>query len=220
LSRSTESVLRVLLKTAGITNPTQMQLEAWPKIYRRKNLLISAPTGAGKTEAAMVPVLLSLTKETNPNKGVRAVYITPLRSLNRDMLRRMAGYTKAVGLTVDVRHGDSPESVRRRTLLTPPDLLITTPETLGILLSSKLFKLHLRAVEWIIVDEIHELVNTKRGAHLALSLQRLSRMTWSPPVRIGISATLGNIDHAAKFPLVLTLGSSSSIFFRISRGPL
>jgi ATP-dependent Lhr-like helicase len=176
-----------------------MQLEAWPKIYRRKNLLISAPTGAGKTEAAMVPVLLSLTKETNPNKGVRAVYITPLRSLNRDMLRRMAGYTKAVGLTVDVRHGDSPESVRRRTLLTPPDLLITTPETLGILLSSKLFKLHLRAVEWIIVDEIHELVNTKRGAHLALSLQRLSRMTWSPPVRIGISATLGNVDHAAKF---------------------
>jgi ATP-dependent Lhr-like helicase len=191
---------RALLSKAGISKPTPIQTKAWPVVVRRKNSLISAPTGAGKTEAVMVPVLVSLAA-SNRRFGIRAVYITPLRALNRDLLIRLTEYAEAVGLKAAVRHGDSSESARRKTLSNPPDLLITTPETLGILLSSKKFKENLRAVEWVVVDEVHELVSNKRGAHLAISLERLSSLVNKPPVRIGISATIGDLDLAAKFIL-------------------
>jgi ATP-dependent Lhr-like helicase len=190
---------RTLLSKAGIDSPTPIQTKAWPVVIRRKNSLISAPTGSGKTEAVMIPVLVSMA--ASRGSGIRAVYITPLRALNRDLLIRLTEYAEAVGLKAAVRHGDSSESARRKTLSNPPDLLITTPETLGILLSSRKFKENLRAVEWIVVDEVHELVSNKRGAHLAISLERLSCLAYKPPVRIGISATIGDLDLATKFIL-------------------
>ncbi len=191
---------RTLLSKAGIESPTPIQKMAWPVVVRRKNALISAPTGSGKTEAAMLPVLVTMAASEKPT-GIRAVYITPLRALNRDLLVRLTEYTESVGLRAAVRHGDSSESARRKSLQNPPDLLITTPETLGILLSAKKFKENLKDVEWIVVDEVHELINSKRGAHLSLSLERLCNITKKRPVRIGISATIGDLNQAAKFAL-------------------
>ncbi|MGA1974196.1 MAG: DEAD/DEAH box helicase [Conexivisphaerales archaeon] len=192
--------LRVLLSKAGIESPTSIQTKTWPIIIRRKNSLVCAPTGSGKTEAVMIPVLVSMAASRKV-PGIRALYVTPLRALNRDLLVRLTEYAEAVGLKAAVRHGDSPESARRKTLTNPPDLLITTPETLGILLSSKKFKENLRTVEWVVIDEVHELVNSKRGAHLAISLERLAYIASKPPVRVGVSATIGNLDLAAKFIL-------------------
>ena len=195
-----DSAFHALLSKAGISEPTPIQRKAWPVVIRRKNSLITAPTGSGKTEAAMLPVLVTLAA-TPRSHGIRAVYVTPLRALNRDLLIRLTDYAEAVGLKAAVRHGDSSETARRKTLLSPPDLLITTPETLGILLSARKFKENLRTVEWVVIDEVHELINNKRGAHLALSLERLCDLTSKPPVRIGLSATIGDLDQAAKFIL-------------------
>jgi ATP-dependent Lhr-like helicase len=138
---------------------------------------------------------------TSKVAGIRAVYVTPLRALNRDLLTRLTEYTEAVGLKAAVRHGDTSQSARRKTLLEPPDLLITTPETLGILLSTRKFKENLKTVEWVVIDEVHELVNNKRGAHLALSLERLDGLAKKHPVRVGISATIGDLDQVARFVL-------------------
>ncbi len=193
-----DQAFHILLSRAGISTPTPIQKKAWPVVVRRKNSLISAPTGSGKTEAAMFPVLVTLAA-TGRTGGIRAIYITPLRALNRDLLVRLTEYTESVGLKVAVRHGDSSESARRKSLVNPPDLLITTPETLGILLSSRKFKENLKSVEWVVVDEVHELVNNKRGAHLALSLERLCELAQKTPVRIGISATVGDLNQAARF---------------------
>jgi ATP-dependent Lhr-like helicase len=154
----------------------------------------------GLTEAAMMPVLVTMAV-TPKAAGIRAIYVTPLRALNRDLLVRLTEYAESVGLKAAVRHGDSSESARRKSLLNPPDLLITTPETLGILLSAKKFKENLKTVEWVVIDEVHELVYNKRGAHLALSLERLRDLAKRPPVRIGISATIGDLDQAARFVL-------------------
>lgn len=183
----------------GITEPTLIQTKAWPVVVRRKNCLISAPTGSGKTEAAVFPVLMVLAAEPAARRGVRALYITPLRSLNRDMMTRMERYAVKAGLSVDVRHGDTSAYARRKTLLKPPDLLITTPETLGILLSSKQFKANLVAVEWVVVDEVHELVGSKRGAQLAINLARLRDIAVGKITQIGLSATVGDAAVASRF---------------------
>jgi ATP-dependent Lhr-like helicase len=192
-------LFRTLLARAGINKPTPIQQKAWPVVVRRRNSLITAPTGAGKTEAVMMPILVSVAAASKRTAGVKIVYVTPLRALNRDLLLRLADYAESVGLKAGVRHGDTSESARRKSLYDPPDLLITTPETLGILLSSRKFKENLKSVEWVVVDEVHELINNKRGAHLAISLERLSAHANRRPVRIGISATVGDLDQAAKF---------------------
>ncbi len=172
---------------------------AYPVILRKRNSLLVAPTGSGKTEAALVPIIVSLASRENPGPGIKALYITPLRALNRDIFRRVIEVTRAVGLTAEVRHGDTPVSTRRRITENPPDLLITTPETLAILLTGKRSKIGLRSVEWIVIDELHELIASERGAHLSLSLERLGGITQSGAIRVGLSATLGNPSVASKF---------------------
>jgi len=199
VSNTIRTAFSSVLSEAGITRPTDIQVKAWPVIVRRRHCLIIAPTGAGKTEAAILPVLASIAAKRGQGEGIRAVYVTPLRALNRDILQRLRRYARVVGLDAEVRHGDSPRSVRRKTLLKPPELLVTTPETLSILLSSKRFKTHFRDVEWVVVDEIHELVNNKRGAHLAISLQRLCSVAVQRPTMIGISATVGNPAQAGRY---------------------
>ena len=126
------------------------------------------------------------------------MYITPLRALNRDLFRRIKNYADYFGLKVDVRHGDTSASRRRMIQEEPPDLLISTPETLSILLALPKFIEKLENIEWVIVDEVHELINSKRGIHLALSLERLEKIR-SGFVRIGLSATIGAPDKAKKF---------------------
>ena len=189
-------ILRVL-KGKGIEEPTPPQADSIPRIIRGENLLIVAPTGIGKTEAAMLPVLEMILRSKG-KPGIRCIYITPLRALNRDMLKRMEDYGRELGITVGVRHGDTPQAERNRQSEHPPEILITTPETLQVMFTGKRLVQHMKNVEWVIVDEIHELSNTERGAQMSVALERLVLLAGNYQ-RIGLSATVGNVDHVARF---------------------
>lgn len=194
-----EEKLYKKMATLGWREPSPIQKKAIPVVLRKKSALLVAPTGSGKTEAAVLPIFSLLSSEGSRRIGVRMLYITPLRALNRDIFRRVIQYASEEGLRADVRHGDTPSALRQRMAKLPPDVLITTPETLAILLASKLMKLHLKSVEWVVVDELHELLGSKRGAHLSLSLERLEAITKKDTIRVGLSATVGDLKEAAEF---------------------
>jgi ATP-dependent Lhr-like helicase len=193
-----ESTLKIFNEN-GFHSLTEIQKKAIPVINRRKNCILVAPTGSGKTEAAVIPIF-SLLKESNlPSKSIRAIYVTPLRALNNDVFRRIIDYANKMGLEVQIRHGDTTQKARRRLLSDPPDILITTPESLGVLITNQKLLELLKTLEWIIVDEVHELISNERGTHLSLSLERLENISSKPVVRIGLSATISNVDEAARF---------------------
>lgn len=177
---------------------TYIQEKSFRAIIRRKNSLIVAPTGSGKTESAIIPVLcmISYLKRTDP--GIKCIYVTPQRSLNNDVFRRIIKYAESENLTVDIRHGDTPYSKRKKIYALPPDILITTPESLSVILVNEKMIPLLKNLEWVIIDEIHELLPSKRGSNLSLCLQRLSLISNSI-CRIGISATIGNLKEASYF---------------------
>ncbi|HYB03317.1 MAG TPA: DEAD/DEAH box helicase, partial [Nitrososphaerales archaeon] len=161
-----------------------------------------APTGSGKTEAAVISIFAKLASTRDPvlTKGIRMLYVTPLRALNNDIFKRLITYAQAEGLQAEIRHGDTSSYARQKMLESPPDILITTPETLGILLVSRKFKAHLALLECVVVDELHELLGNERGAHLSLSLERLQRISRHPEMmRVGLSATVGDPEEAARF---------------------
>ena len=187
-----------VLAEKGITSPTPPQEDAIPRIMRGENVLVVAPTGIGKTEAAMLPVLDMIFRRKDDVKGFKCIYITPLRALNRDMLRRMEDYGRALGIRVGVRHGDTTQYERARQSEDPPEVLITTPETLQVLFTGKRLAKHLAAVRWVIIDEIHELADTERGAQLSVALERLSAVAGNYQ-RIGLSATVGDAQATAMF---------------------
>ena len=191
--------LRKLLTERGFTEPTPPQQKSIPKILQGQNVLLIAPAGTGKTEAAFLPVLHQLLLSPTRERGIKVVYITPLRALNRDMLERLEWWCQALDLRIAVRHGDTAIPERRVQALIPPDVLITTPESLQILLIGRRLSQHLRSVRWIIVDEIHELVDNKRGAQLSLTLERLRDLKGGDFQLIGLSATVGSPEEVARF---------------------
>ncbi|MHC1597337.1 MAG: DEAD/DEAH box helicase, partial [Methermicoccaceae archaeon] len=192
-----EPRVRSCLEEFGFTGPTPPQRLAIPKVLSHRNVLVIAPTGSGKTESAMLPILSELTRERE-HEGIYALYITPLRALNRDMLKRMDRWAELLGIDIQVRHGDTPASQRRRQALKPPAVLITTPETVQLLLTGTRLREHMRGVRYVVVDEVHELASSKRGAQLSLALERLTLLC-GEFVRIGLSATVGNPEEVGSF---------------------
>jgi ATP-dependent Lhr-like helicase len=188
------------LSDQGIKTPTPIQELAVPTILSdRSNALLLAPTGSGKTEAAVLP-LLRLLKEKEMKNGLYGIYIlyvTPLRALNRDVFARLENLCQRLGLSVAVRHGDTTQYVRRQQTLNPPNLLITTPESLQAILPAPRLRYHLRTVFAVVVDEIHEMADSKRGTQLSLGLERLERLVGSGVQRVGLSATVGNPKSVA-----------------------
>lgn len=188
--------IQAALNEYKIKEPTAAQRMAIPLVLSRKNVLIISPTGTGKTEAALLPSL-DLIYE-NRGKGISLLYITPLRSLNRDLLDRVTYWCSKLDLRCSIRHGDTSKTERRKQALMPPDILITTPETLQILLISKRMKEHLKNIQIVIVDEIHELAEDKRGIQLSVALQRLKLIAKKFQI-IGLSATIGEPKKLAEF---------------------
>jgi len=184
-----ETPVQALIQQSGIEHLNEMQNSSIPRIRAGSNLLIVAPTGSGKTEAALLPVLTRLSSGTEA--GIRALYITPLRALNRDMIDRIQHLVSRTELTAAVRHGDTPSSERRKQAVAPPDILITTPETLQAILPGKLMQRHLKNVKYVIIDEVHQLAADRRGIQLAVALERL-RSVAGVFQRIGLSATVGH----------------------------
>ncbi len=176
---------------------TEIQAMAVGVIGSGKNCLVTAPTGSGKTEAAILPVLNNIYKK-GKRSGIQAIYITPLRALNRDLIKRLEGICKGAGITVNVRHGDTTQVERRKQAESPPDLLITTPESLQTILISGKLRPALKSVGTVLVDEIHELYYNKRGAQLAVGLERLRQVSGDFQ-RIGISATVGNAEEVGVY---------------------
>ena len=132
-------------------------------------------------------------------QGISIIYITPLRALNRDLLKRLDYWKLKLGFTVEVRHGDTPQRDRRRQSVRPPDFLVTTPETLQAILPGRRMRSHLRHVRWVIIDEVHELAGDRRGVQLTVGLERLRKITDHEFQRIGLSATVGNPEEVSGF---------------------
>jgi ATP-dependent Lhr-like helicase len=182
----------------GFGKLTEPQRRAIPLVSQGKNVLIIAPTGTGKTEAAFLPILDRLVKE-GARGGIRVLYISPLRALNRDLMDRLQWWCSRLDIKVAVRHGDTETRERSKQALAPPEILITTPETLQAILPGRTMRRHLSRVRWVIVDEVHELTNDKRGSQLTIALERLRNATAVEPQIIGLSATIGSPDEVAKF---------------------
>lgn len=205
----------------GWSELTPIQKKSYRLLLRGRNALLVAPTGSGKTEAAVISIFarLSQTKDPSSPRGIRMLYVTPLRALNNDIFKRLILYAKAEGLRAEIRHGDTSSYARQKMLESPPDVLITTPETLGILLVSRKFKAHLALLECVVVDELHELLGNERGAHLSLSLERLQRISRHPEImRIGLSATVGDPEEAARFLVGSQLGKIAIVTDTVARG--
>lgn len=198
-SKETEQLIIENFRKEGFEYLTTIQQKALPVIARRVNCLLVAPTGSGKTEAAVLPVFTMLAHEKGRAGRIRAIYITPLRALNNDVMRRVIRYAQSEGLRVEIRHGDTTTLERKKIVENPPDVLITTPESLAVVLTSDKMLAALKGLQWVIVDEVHELVSNERGAHLSISLERLQAASSQHVARIGLSATVGNLKQAAQF---------------------
>lgn len=195
---------RVYLASRGITSPTKAQAAALPPIHAGEHTLLLAPTGMGKTESAILPLFDRLLrwKAVAPHHEwshrIKLVYVTPLRALNRDLMARLHEWGKAMGLDVRVRHGDTTAGERDRQSRHPPDVLITTPETLQVMFLGRRLVQGLAGVKAVVLDEVHELASDERGAQLAVALERLVEHAGEFQ-RVGLSATVGDPEDVSAY---------------------
>lgn len=175
---------------------TEIQSIAIPIIKSGENCIITAPTGAGKTEAAVLPLIEKA--GYSGREGIQIIYITPLRALNRDMVARLEWLCGIAGITIGVRHSDTTKKEKAQQMRHAPVLMVTTPETLQSMLPARSFRSALKNVRAVVVDEVHELYYNKRGTQLSVGLERLEEL--APGFqRIGLSATISDLDIAKKF---------------------
>src|SRR5207253_9453471 len=198
--------------SGAFSAPTEVQDGGWRSVAAGQHTLMSAPTGSGKTLAAFFWCIDRLATEPVPAEAerCRVLYVSPLKALTVDIERNLQAPLRGIGLqaerlgatlspiTVAIRTGDTPPRDRRQIERHPPDILITTPESLYLLLTSAARQV-LASVRWVIVDEIHSVAATKRGAHLAVSLERLCAITRGEPQRIGLSATQRPLEEVGRF---------------------
>ena len=185
----------------AFAEPTPAQAQAWPAIASGEHVLISAPTGSGKTLASFLWAIDRLASEPRDgDRRIGLVYVSPLKALSYDIDRNLRTPLRGIGadLRVAVRTGDTPQRERQAMLREPPDILITTPESLYLMLTSRAQELF-DGARWCIVDEIHAVAATKRGAHLALTLERLTETAGREVQRIGLSATQKPLEEIGRF---------------------
>ena len=205
---------------AAFAEPTPAQVGAWEAIGAGRHALVVAPTGSGKTLSAFLwslDRLLTTERPADRTKRTRVLYVSPLKALAVDVERNLRSPLTGIRhtaerleqtvpeVTVGVRSGDTAASDRRKLVTQPPDILITTPESLFLMLTSQARE-GLRGVETVIIDEVHAVAGTKRGAHLAVSLERLDALLDQPAQRIGLSATVRPLEEVARF-----LGGSAPV---------
>ena len=185
----------------SFAEPTNAQRLGWPPIAAGRHSLILAPTGSGKTLAAFLGAIDGFARDP-AERGTRVVYVSPLKALNHDIEKNLraplAGIDLPRPVTVAVRSGDTPQRDRASMRRHPPDILITTPESLYLILTSAAREM-LGSVETVIVDEIHAMAGSKRGTHLALSLERLEHLAGRDVQRVGLSATQRPLEEIARF---------------------
>jgi ATP-dependent Lhr-like helicase len=215
--------LQAAIKKRGFGSPTDIQKKGIPAIHAGGDTLIIAPTGLGKTETCLLPLFDRLVEseaesekhkdKSRQYKPISILYITPLKSLNRDLLKRILWWSGELGFEVSVRHGDTTQYERGMQAENPPHVLISTPETLQAILTGSRMRKHLGNIRHIVVDEVHELVNGKRGVQLSIGLERLKEAiresqldkdgkppkSWRVPQIIGISATVGSPERVAEY---------------------
>src|ERR671917_2637974 len=179
--------------------PTEAQALAWPAISGGEHVLISAPTGSGKTLAAFLWALDRFVADPSTDR-TRLVYVSPLKALSYDVEKNLRAPLRGIGadVKVGIRTGDTPQKERRDMVRHPPDILITTPESLYLMLTSQAREVF-EGAEQVIVDEIHAVAQTKRGAHLALTLERLAEQAGSDLQRVGPSATQNPLEEVGRF---------------------
>ena len=190
--------VRRLVEQKGFSKPTEPQEKTIPKILEGKNVLLISPTATGKTEAAFLPIL-SMLMQLPKTPGIKVLYITPLRALNRDLLERLQWWCNNLDIKLAVRHGDTETKERTRQSQCPPDILITTPETLQAILTGWLLRQSLQSLRWIVIDEVHELADSKRGSQLSLALERIRDLIGKDFQMVGLSATVGSPEKVAQF---------------------
>ena len=177
--------------------PTPVQQVTQDEISSGGDRLVVAPTGSGKTMAAVLPLLDRCLKEEWA--GMSILYITPLRALNRDVDRRLEEITQAVGLRLGLRHGDTTQSERTKQVRNPPNIMITTPETFQIMFTGSKLRELLKSVQAVVIDELHDMADGERGWQLSVGISRLESFIGRTVQKVGLSATVGNPEQVAKW---------------------